>query len=198
MTVTVERSSRYELPLFCLLAFAISWAMHVPLALATLRSGDPTASIGSPLNLLAPWGPAVAAIVVTALVMGRRGPGTLFRQLRVWRVGVRWYLIAVLLPAGLWPVGRGLDAALGRGYQADSVVSDPEQAPYLAGFLIGAVIYTLGEELGWRAYTLPRLQEHSTALVAGLTVGLLWGLWHVPTSSPRVTPGPRWSRWSSA
>jgi membrane protease YdiL (CAAX protease family) len=152
VTVTVERSSRYELPLFCLLAFAISWAMHVPLALATLRSGDPTASISSPLNLLAPWGPAVAAIVVTALVMGRRGPGTLFRQLKVWRVGVRWYLI-------------------------------------------GALIYTLGEELGWRAYALRRLQEHSTALVAGLTVGLLWGLWHVPTGrggrGGRGRPGRR-------
>ena len=35
-----------------LLAFAISWAMHIPLALATLRSGDATASTGSPLNLL--------------------------------------------------------------------------------------------------------------------------------------------------
>ena len=105
----VEQPRRYELALFVLLAFAISWAMYIPLALATLRSGDATASIGSPLNLLAPWGPAVAAIIVTILVMGRRGPGTLFRQLRVWRVGIWWYLIAGLLPAGLWLVGRSLD-----------------------------------------------------------------------------------------
>jgi hypothetical protein len=54
VTATMQRSRRHELLLFVLLAFAISWAMHVPLALATLRSGDPGASAGSPLNLLAP------------------------------------------------------------------------------------------------------------------------------------------------
>jgi membrane protease YdiL (CAAX protease family) len=142
---------------FVLLAFAISWALHIPLALATLRSGDPTASTSSPLNLLAPWGPAVAAIIMTAMVMGRRGPGTLFRQLQVWRVGLRWYLIAMLLPAGLWLAGRALDILLGRSYQVQSVATDPDLAPYLAVFLIGAFIYTLGEELGWRGYALPRL-----------------------------------------
>jgi hypothetical protein len=110
----VEQPRRHELALFVLLAFAISWAMHISVALATLRSGDPTPSTGSPLNLLAPWGPAVAAIIMTSVVMGRRGPGALFRQLWVWRVGIWWYLIAGLLPAGLWLVGRALDTLLGR------------------------------------------------------------------------------------
>jgi hypothetical protein len=49
----VEQPRRQELALFVLLAFAISWVMHIPLALATLRCGDPTASTGSPLDLLA-------------------------------------------------------------------------------------------------------------------------------------------------
>jgi uncharacterized protein len=177
----VAQPSRRELALFVVLAFAISWAMHIPLALAPLRSGDPTPSTGSPLNLLAPWGPAVAAIIMTAVVMGRRGPGTLFRQLRIWRVGLRWYLIAGLLPAGLWLVGRSLDALLGRSDTVESVATDPDLAPYLAVFLIGAFIYTLGEELGWRAYALPRLQQHRSALIAALIIGVLWGLWHVPT-----------------
>lgn len=51
----------------------------------------------------------------------------------------------------------------------------------MPALLISAFIYTLGEELGWRAYALPCLQEGSTALAAGLIAGLLWGLWHVPT-----------------
>jgi hypothetical protein len=34
----VEQPSRRELVLFVLLAFAISWAMHIPLALATLKA----------------------------------------------------------------------------------------------------------------------------------------------------------------
>ena len=86
----------------------------------------------------------------------------------------------MLLPPGLWLVGRSLDALLGRNYQVESVATDPDLAPYLAVFLIGAFIYTLGEELGWRAYALPRLQ-HRSALIAALVIGVLWGLWHVPT-----------------
>jgi membrane protease YdiL (CAAX protease family) len=38
----------------------------------------------------------------------------------------------------------------------------------------------LQEEIGWRGYALPKLQEQQTALVSGIVVGLLWGLWHLP------------------
>jgi uncharacterized protein len=86
----------------------------------------------------------VAAIIMTAVVMGRRGPGTLFRQLRVWRVGIRWYLIAVLLPAGLWLVSRALDTLLGRSYTVESIATDPDLAPYLAVFLIGGLHLHVG------------------------------------------------------
>ncbi|MBI9104878.1 MAG: CPBP family intramembrane metalloprotease [Spirochaetales bacterium] len=38
----------------------------------------------------------------------------------------------------------------------------------------------LGEELGWRAYALNILQKRYTPLTAGLIVGIIWGLWHLP------------------
>jgi membrane protease YdiL (CAAX protease family) len=112
---------------------------------------------------------------------GTARPGHAVPAAPVWRVGLRWYLIAGLLPAGLWLVGRSLDTLLGRSDTVESVATDPDLAPYLAVFLIGAFIYTLGEELGWRAYALPRLQQHRSALIAALVIGMLWGLWHVPT-----------------
>ncbi|WP_164877456.1 CPBP family intramembrane glutamic endopeptidase [Prescottella agglutinans] len=38
----------------------------------------------------------------------------------------------------------------------------------------------LGEELGWRGFTLPRLQQRFHPVVATLVLGLLWVGWHAP------------------
>lgn len=43
-------------------------------------------------------------------------------------------------------------------------------------FLIGGG----NEELGWRGFALPRLQEGYTDLTASLVIGFLWFLWHLP------------------
>jgi membrane protease YdiL (CAAX protease family) len=36
------------------------------------------------------------------------------------------------------------------------------------------------EELGWRGYLLPKLQEKRNALVSSLIVGVIWSTWHLP------------------
>jgi membrane protease YdiL (CAAX protease family) len=39
---------------------------------------------------------------------------------------------------------------------------------------------SLGEEVGWRGYLLPRLAPRWGLVPAALAIGLLWGLWHLP------------------
>lgn len=47
---------------------------------------------------------------------------------------------------------------------------------FLASFIGGPI----AEELGWRGFAQPRLQAHIGAGPAGLVIGALWSLWHLP------------------
>lgn len=42
------------------------------------------------------------------------------------------------------------------------------------------IITTLGEEIGWRAYLLPKLCERYSIVKSVLISGVTWGLWHAP------------------
>lgn len=42
------------------------------------------------------------------------------------------------------------------------------------------IIPTLGEELGWRGYLLPKLRENHSDRAALVITGVIWGVWHAP------------------
>jgi membrane protease YdiL (CAAX protease family) len=42
------------------------------------------------------------------------------------------------------------------------------------------IIPTLGEELGWRGYLLPKLRELFSDRIALIITGIIWGVWHAP------------------
>jgi membrane protease YdiL (CAAX protease family) len=47
---------------------------------------------------------------------------------------------------------------------------------------------TLGEEVGWRGFALPRLQARSSPLTASLVLALFWFAWHLPLKV--INPDP--------
>ena len=173
---------RFQLPLFFLLSFIISWAVWAPQAAGALGITGLAIPPDSPLNLFAVWGPALAAIIVAALTAGRAGLRRLLGSLGQWRVGIQWYLFILLFPAGIWLAGRLLDTFLGRSYELESVLSrlGPQYVMMLPFFAIFALPSALGEEIGWRGFALPRLQARYSALVSTIILGVLWALWHIP------------------
>ena len=40
---------------------------------------------------------------------------------------------------------------------------------------------SVGEELGWCGFALPKLQNKYGPLLASLIIGTIWGIWHLPT-----------------
>lgn len=178
---------------FFLLAFGISWLVWIPAALAArgLISFPLSSSV---VGLLGSFGPSLAALLVTAVIAGLSGLRQLLGRLFIWRVNWRWYLFVLLWPAVLSLAATAVYALFG-GTTPDltqppvleQLALPPEMTAvgpwpllpfiFLQQLLVGSA---MGEEIGWRGFALPRLQAGQGALWASVTLGVLWGIWHLP------------------
>jgi membrane protease YdiL (CAAX protease family) len=157
--------------LYFVLAFLVTWSLQLPAVLAARGwiAGPPERYMM--LVGLGAFGPAAAAMMA-ARVEGT-GVRALLRPLGTWRVGVRWYLAALLLPGGIFVVAAGAYDALGH-------VEPLFYLPNQPAFVAAAIVFPLGEEVGWRGFALPRLIERFGPLAASFILGVLWTLWHIP------------------
>ena len=155
---------RHPLVAYFVLAYALAWIL-IPLVV----------SVSVAFGLLALFGPAIAAIVVTGVTEGRSGVKALLRRAVQWRVGLKWIAVAVVLPILVSATVVLLDAAL-LGKPLSLV---PNEAPMLT-LIIGLLV--VGEEIGWRGFALPRLQTRFNSLTASLILGGLWAAWHLPNA----------------
>jgi uncharacterized protein len=168
---------RYPLLFFFLLSYAISWSIWSPLLLA--KQGIILYQPPQYLHLLGSLGPALAALIMTRICSGSGGLRDLWRRMFAWRVGARWYAIALL------PLLLFFGAVLFTGWNNWEPKSFGHSAEYpeLPALLYGIasiLFYGWGEETGWRGFALPHLQTHQSALKATVILSLGWALWHLP------------------
>jgi membrane protease YdiL (CAAX protease family) len=102
----------------------------------------------------------------------------LISRLLRWRVGVGYWIFAILFPIPVIllgslfnPVFDGDPIDLGNLAPAFPIL------PMFVGFFIVA---GLGQEFGWTGFLLPRLQARSNALISSLVRASLVGIWHLP------------------
>jgi membrane protease YdiL (CAAX protease family) len=171
----------HPLAAYFVLAYTLSWAVHVPLALSA--QGLLPVTLAPGFHLAGAYGPALAAFGVTAVTEGTAGLRDLLRRIRCWRVGVGWLLVAVFSPAVLFlfsvVIVRIWDGVWPDLAQFGYMQEFPNQG-WLASWAVWTLTFGLGEEIGWRGFALPRLQKRRGAWVATLILGGLWALWHLP------------------
>jgi uncharacterized protein len=161
---------RHPLITFFVLAYALSWW------------GWPLYALDLLPVPIASFGPFLAALVVLAVTRGKSGAGGLLRRMVRWRVGLRWYTVALLLPVVLSLAATLLNVFM-FGAQTPSSAELGGWSNLFTLFAILLLVPGFGgawEEPGWRGYALPRLQSDRSALVASLIVGVLWAFWHLP------------------
>ena len=163
---------RHQIVVFYVLAYALTWlvwgtavaqqyrliAFHIP------------AWFGY-------WGVTIAAFLVAGIVDGRAGVRDLLHRMIRWRVGVRWYVAALLLQVALPLVAVGISALIGGPVPFGAMLSLGAAVTY---FVTNTPFMLLTEETAWRGFAQTRLQRGRSALTAAIIAGLLWSPWHIP------------------
>jgi membrane protease YdiL (CAAX protease family) len=170
-------------PILCyyLMAFGFSWTVWIPFYL----SQEGLQILPYHLNIL--WigsgtfiGPALAAILVTLMTSGRAGLRELFSRVLKWRVGVHWYIISILGLVIVMLITSSL--VTGQPISFTPLFTHPDRMGFalLVFFTVQLLEGPLGEEIGWRGFALPRLEQTLGPFRGSLLLGVLWVLWHAP------------------
>ena len=173
--------ARHPVVAFLLMAFVFAWTIMLPLLLSESGFGIlpfalPWQVFGSLMSI---FGLALPAFLVAAAKDGKEGARELLRRCLRWRVGVRWYLLALfgllaitLLGAipflGLAPLG-----ALARNWPLLFTV-------FLPGVLVPFVLVNLWEETAWTGLMQHTIQEGRGPMLASVMVAPFFALIHMP------------------
>lgn len=170
---------RHPMLALVLLVFFFEWIVLIPAA-AEERGISPI-HVPAILELIAGWGPGLAAAIVTAAVAGKVGVKNLFRRYLIWRVSIGWYLIAILGTAAFILGGIALNVLLGGKVPTlPAVGMTPANVVLVFLVTVAFGFLTNTEDVAWRGVALPTLQGRHGALIASLIIGVLEGLTHLP------------------
>jgi membrane protease YdiL (CAAX protease family) len=97
-------------------------------------------------------------------------------QLRNVRTGVHWYLVGI----GIMLVATDFESIVAVLLGVDVVAPADSIGQYLLFFVVTLFLAGALEELGWRGFMQPRLQQRFSALTTSVVIGLVWAFWHVP------------------
>jgi len=174
------KASWTEVSTYFLLAFAISWGGVVAVVgLDGFPGSSETFRVLLPRVVVAMLaGPSVAGLAATTLFLGKAGLRGLWRGVRNFRVGARWYAVA-LLTAPTVVFGVLMALSLRSPVFRPGILTVRDLSTHLILGLVTGFGAGLFEELGWTGFAVPRLRSRYGVVVTGLIAGLVWGAWHL-------------------
>ena len=174
---------RHRLSSFVAIAYGFTWTIQGALA----YSGMEASWTHSILIGFGGFGPPIGAAVVIWASGGslRRWVGQMFR----WRIGAKWWALALGVPLVILSLGVVLFVLAG-GPIDFSTLESP--FIYLFAMAWGTVWGGGQEDLGWRGFMLPILQDSYSALTSSAVVGVTWATWHLPLFLNATTTHGGW------
>lgn len=186
-------TNRKHILIFVALTFAITWGMLLIMTLCGIQYGSSESVLVLAGCMIVP---AVCSIL-TRLITKEGFSQMLLRpkfkgHMRYYAMGAYLPFLLILLGAAVYflifPSSFDITAsAMSSSLLASGVPAQQLQLVIILQIVQGVVlgpfinlIFTMGEELGWRGYLLPRLVHDVGAGKAMLISGLIWGAWHAP------------------
>ena len=183
---------KHPLLTYYFVTFLISWGGVVLVSGGPGRiSSKPSDVPFLPLYFITVAGPILASLLITGLYNGKKGYRELLSRLFKWRVPGRWYAVAlfaapfsvfaalfaltltspVFMP-GIFSSGNN-PVALAFGLPGGNKI-------IFSLFVLGLGLFNgLVEEIGWTGFVTPLLLQKQNFIKAGITLGIMWGLWHL-------------------
>jgi len=176
-------TDRHRLLSFVAIAYAFTWTIQGALA----YSGMEASWTHSILIGFSGFGPPIGAAVVIWASGGSLR--TWIGQMFEWRIGAKWWALAIGLPFVVLSLGVFLFVAAGGPINLTEFESP---FIYLFAMAWGTVWGGGQEDLGWRGFMLPILQDSYSALVSSAIVGVTWAAWHLPLFLNATTTHGGW------
>ncbi|MFX1418794.1 MAG: CPBP family intramembrane glutamic endopeptidase [Promethearchaeota archaeon] len=177
MTNTIKK---YPLLSYFIIAWISTWILVMPLVLTGLG----ILSISMIWHFLGSLGPTISAIIIVYISNKKEGLKSLKDSIIKWRISIFWILFsALIMPIfliltillNLVFTGNFIDLG---AYLLNEGIADP--ISIFIWIITGAVFYGVFEEIGWRGYALPKLQEKYNPLISTIILFIGWGFWHTP------------------
>jgi membrane protease YdiL (CAAX protease family) len=147
------------------LACFITWQLSAPIAFV-IWSGEAPPPLVLAFAGLSAFGPSLAALAIGGI------RGELSEIFGRWRTRWTWIALGLCSMPLLHLPATLLEVALG---------GSPAQwfyPPVRAEHIAALVLFSIGEEFGWRGFAYPRLAERHGALASACIVGVAWSAWH--------------------